>query len=56
VDTARKTTIGLTILATLFVLGAAIYTGNAALYLLAGMAAVSCLLAWRQSRRTPEDL
>ena len=50
-DIARKATLGLAVLTTLFVLGTAIYTGNAALYLLTGLAAASGLLTWQQGKR-----
>jgi hypothetical protein len=42
-DAARKTTLWIGAAATLFALGVAIYTGNGALFLLAGFAAVAAL-------------
>lgn len=49
-DKTQKATLALAISVTLFVLVTAVYTGNAALYLLAGLACLSGFLTWQQHR------
>ncbi|MGZ8337333.1 MAG: hypothetical protein ACXWU1_11790 [Allosphingosinicella sp.] len=45
---SRTIALGLSVAATTLVLAAAFITANSALYLLAGLAAVSTLLVWRR--------
>ena len=49
-DRARRITLGLSIAATGFILGAAILTGNGAVYMLGSLAAISTLVTWRGVR------
>ena len=49
-DKAQKTALALAVSVTIFVLATAVYTGNAALYLLAGLACLSGFVTWQQNR------
>ena len=45
---ARKAVLGLSVFATVFVLAAALLTGNTALYILAALAAASTVVVWQR--------
>jgi hypothetical protein len=47
-DNTRRAMLGLAVAAILVLIGTAIYTGNAAIYLLAALAAFPALMVWQQ--------
>lgn len=50
-NNARKAVLGLSVFATIFVLAAAMLTGNTALYILAALAAASTIVVWQRRGR-----
>lgn len=47
-DNTRKAMLGLAVLAILVLIGTAVYTGNAAIYLLAALATFPALMVWQR--------
>lgn len=47
-DSTRKAMLSLAIVAIVVLIGTAVYTGNAAIYLLAALAIVPALMVWQQ--------